>query len=143
MLETERTKAIMLASRPQVSVIGVGGAGCNIVSWVKQKKGGVSGAKLIAANTDVTHLSITKADGKILLGEKSTRGMGAGGHPQWGEQAARESIEQLKRSTSGSNFICVASGLGGGTGTGASWVIANALKPTGALMIGVVTLPFA
>lgn len=143
MMETEKIEAIMRAARPQVSVIGVGGAGCNIVSWVKERKGGVSGAKLIAANTDATHLSIVKADRRVLLGEKSTKGMGAGGYPQKGEQAARESLEQIKRDAVGSNIIYVATGLGGGTGTGASWVIANALKPTGALMIGVVTLPFA
>ena len=95
------------------------------------------------ANTDATHLSIVKADRRVLLGEKTTKGMGAGGYPQRGEQAARESIDQIKRDASGSNIIYVATGLGGGTGTGASWVIANALKPTGALMIGVVTLPFA
>jgi cell division protein FtsZ len=110
---------------------------------VKERKGGVSGAKLIAANTDATHLSIVKADRRVLLGEKSTKGMGAGGFPQRGEQAARESIDQIKKDSVGSNIVYVATGLGGGTGTGASWVIANALKPTGALMIGVVTLPFA
>ncbi len=143
MLEAEKIEAIMRASRPQVAVIGVGGAGCNIVSWVKERKGGVSGAKLIAANTDATHLSIVKADRRILLGEKSTRGMGAGGYPERGETAARESIAQVSKDTTGSNIIYVATGLGGGTGTGASWVIADALKPSGALMIGVVTLPFA
>jgi cell division protein FtsZ len=94
----------MRAAKPQVSVIGVGGAGCNIVSWVKEHKGGVSGAKLIAANTDTTHLSIVKADRRVLLGEKSTRGMGAGGYPERGEQAARESIEQIKKDTAGSNM---------------------------------------
>ena len=142
-MENEKIEAIMRASKPQVSVIGVGGAGCNIVSWVKEKRGGVTGAKLIAANTDATHLSIIKADRRILLGEKTTHGMGAGGYPQRGEEAARESIEQVKKDTAGSNIIYVATGLGGGTGTGASHVIASALKPTGALMIGVVTLPFA
>ena len=143
MMESVIIEAIMRASKPQVSVIGVGGAGCNIVSWVKEKRGGVSGAKLIAANTDATHLSIVKADRRILLGEKTTRGMGAGGYPQRGEEAARESIDQIKRDTNGSNIVYVATGLGGGTGTGASWVIANALRSSGALMIGVVTLPFA
>jgi len=143
MLESEKIEAIMRQARPQVSVIGVGGAGCNIVSWVKEKKGGVAGAKLIAANTDATHLSIIKADRRILLGEKTTRGMGCGGYPERGEQAARESIEQVKKDVAGANIIYVATGLGGGTGTGASWVIANSLKNTGALMIGVVTLPFA
>jgi cell division protein FtsZ len=143
MLETEKIEAIMRAARPQVTVIGVGGAGCNIVSWVKEKKGGVSGAKLIAANTDATHLSIIKADRRILLGEKTTRGMGAGGYPEKGEAAARESLDQIKKDAAGSNIVYVAAGLGGGTGTGASWVIANALKGNGSLIIGVVTLPFA
>src|SRR5579864_8226480 len=143
LVEDEKIAAIVRAARPRVSVIGVGGAGCNIVSWVKQKKGGIAGAKLIAANTDATHLSIVKADRRILLGEKTTRGMGAGGYAERGAEAARESIEQIKKDTTGSNIIYVATGLGGGTGTGASWVIASALKPTGALMIGVVTLPFA
>ena len=143
MMETEKIEAIMRQARPQVAVIGVGGAGCNIVSWVKEKRGGVSGAKLIAANTDATHLSTIKADRRILLGEKTTRGMGAGGYPQRGEQAARESMEQIRKDTTNSNIIYVATGLGGGTGTGASWVIANALKASGALMIGVVTLPFS
>ncbi len=143
MLEREKIEAIVRASRPQVAVIGVGGAGCNIVSWVKEKKGGVAGAKLIAANTDANHLNIIKADRRILLGEKTCKGMGAGGYPERGEQAARESIEQVKKDVKGSNIIYVATGLGGGTGTGASTVIAQALKPSRALMIGVVTLPFA
>ena len=143
MLESEKIESIMRAARPQVVVIGVGGAGCNIVSWVKEKRQGISGAKLIAANTDATHLSILKADRRILLGEKTTRGMGAGGYPRRGEEAARESIEQIKKETANSNIVYIATGLGGGTGTGASWVIANSLKESGALMIGVVTLPFA
>src|SRR5208283_1242262 len=104
MVETEKIEAIMRQARPQVAVIGVGGAGCNIVSWVKERKGGVSGAKLIAANTDATHLSIVKADRRVLLGEKTTRGMGAGGYPQRGEQAARESLDQIKRDAAGSNI---------------------------------------
>jgi cell division protein FtsZ len=143
MLESEKIEAIVRASRPQVSVIGVGGAGCNIVSWVKEKRGGVAGAKLIAANTDAIHLNIVKADRRILLGEKTTRGMGAGGYAERGAKAAMESIEQVKKDTAGSNIIYITTGLGGGTGTGASHVIASALRPSGALMIGVVTLPFA
>jgi len=143
MAENEKIMAIVRASRPQVSVIGVGGAGCNIVSWVKEKRGGVSGAKLIAANTDAVHLNIIKADRRILLGEKTTHGMGAGGYAERGAKAAMESIDQIKKDTAGSNIIYIATGLGGGTGTGASHVIASALRPSGALMIGVVTLPFA
>ena len=143
MAENEKIEAIVRASRPQVSVIGVGGAGCNIVSWVKDKRGGVTGAKLIAANTDAVHLSIVKADRRVLLGEKTTKGMGAGGYSDRGAKAAMESVDQIRKDVAGSNIIYVAAGLGGGTGTGASVVIANALKPSGALMIGVVTLPFA
>jgi cell division protein FtsZ len=111
--------------------------------WVKEKKGGVAGAKLIAANTDATHLSIVKADRRILLGEKITRGMGCGGYPERGEQAAREGLPMVKKEVQGSNIVYVAAGLGGGTGTGAAWVIANGVKNTGVLLIGVVTLPFA
>src|SRR5579871_5241593 len=104
MMESEKIEAIMRQARPQVSVIGVGGAGCNIVSWVKEKKGGVAGAKLIAANTDATHLSIIKADRRILLDEHACKGMGAGGYPERGEQAARESLEQVKKDVSGANI---------------------------------------
>ncbi|MDG6904909.1 MAG: cell division protein FtsZ [Nitrososphaerota archaeon] len=143
MTESEKILAIVRASRPQVAVIGVGGAGCNIVSWVKDKRGGVSGAKLIAANTDAVHLNIIKADRRVLLGEKTTRGMGAGGYADKGAKAAMESIHQIRKDVAGSNIIYVAAGLGGGTGTGASHVIASELRSTGALMIGVVTLPFA
>jgi cell division protein FtsZ len=143
MAENEKIAAIVRANKPQVALIGVGGAGCNIVSWVKEKRGGISGAKLIAANTDATHLSTMKADRRILLGEKTTKGMGAGGFTEKGAKAAMESIEQIKKDTAGANIIYIAAGLGGGTGTGASNVIASALKPSGALMIGVVTLPFA
>ena len=143
MRESEKLEAMVRSAQAQVSVIGVGGAGCNIVSWVKEKRGGVAGAKLIAANTDAAHLNMIKADRRILLGEKSTRGMGAGGYQQRGEQAARESIGQIKKDTTDSNLVYVTSGLGGGTGTGASWVIASTLKARGALIIGVVTLPFA
>jgi cell division protein FtsZ len=142
-LENEKIESIMRQTRPQVSVIGVGGAGCNIVSWVKAKKGGIAGAKLIAANTDATHLSIIKADRRILIGEKTTRGMGAGGYPEKGSAAMRESMDQVKKDTTGSNIVYVAAGLGGGTGTGGAWVISNELKNSGALLIGVVTLPFA
>jgi cell division protein FtsZ len=143
MMESEKIEAIMRQARPQVAVIGVGGAGSNIVSWVKEKKGGIVGAKLIAANTDATHLSIVKADRRILIGEKATHGMGAGGYPEKGAQAMRESMSQIMKDTSGSNIVYVAAGLGGGTGTGGAWVVSNALKNTGALLIGVVTLPFA
>jgi len=82
-------------ARPNVAVVGLGGAGSNIVSWIKQR--GVSGGKLIAANTDAAHLGITKADRRLLIGEKLTHGTGCGGYPERGERAAMESMSELKK----------------------------------------------
>jgi cell division protein FtsZ len=140
-LEAEKIEAVMRMARPNVAVIGAGGAGSNIVSWIKQR--GIAGGKLIAANTDAAHLSITKADRRILMGEKLMHGQGAGGYPERGAQAARESLPELIKETQGSNIVFICAGLGGGTGTGASVVLAEALKAPGRLVIGVVTLPFA
>lgn len=140
-LEAERIEAAMRLAKPNVSVVGLGGAGSNIVSWIKQR--GIAGGKLIAANTDAAHLSITKADRRILLGEKITHGQGAGGYPEIGERAAEESLEELMKELRGSNIIFLCAGLGGGTGTGAIQVLARTLKESGALTVGVVTLPFS
>lgn len=140
-LEAEKIQAVMKLGQANVSVVGVGGAGSNIVSWIKQR--GIAGGKLIAANTDAPHLGITKADRRFLLGEKLTHGQGAGGYPEVGAQAAQESIQELKKEVEHSNIVFVCAGLGGGTGTGAAQVIAKELQNTGALVIGVVTLPFS
>lgn len=142
-LEDEKIESIVRSAKPHVSVIGIGGAGCNIITWIKEQKGGISGAKLIAANTDATHLSIVRADKRILLGEKTTKGMGAGGYPERGAAAMRESIEQVKKDVSGSNIVYLTLGLGGGTGTGGASIASRALKEDGRLLIGVVTLPFS
>lgn len=140
-MDEMRLQSMNQIARPTISVVGVGGAGSNIVSWLKQH--GVSGAKLIAANTDAAHLGITQADRRILIGEKCTKGRGCGGYPERGMQAAQESLEELKRETAGSNIIFVCAGMGGGTGTGASQVLAKELRTPGNLVIGVVTLPFS
>jgi cell division protein FtsZ len=140
-LEAERIEAAMRMARPNVAVIGVGGAGSNIVSWVKHR--GISGGTLIAANTDAAHLSITKADRRILIGEKLTHGQGCGGYPERGERAALESLSELKKEVQGANIVFICAGLGGGTGTGASTVLARELRGNGGLVIGVVTLPFS
>jgi cell division protein FtsZ len=140
-IEAEKIAAIMRMARPNVSVIGVGGAGSNIVSWIKER--GIAGGRLIAANTDAAHLSITKADRRILMGEKLTQGQGAGGYPERGAAATKESIEDFYKETQNSNIIFLCAGLGGGTGTGASVVLAKALQRPGRLVIGVVTLPFS
>src|SRR3972149_7365510 len=89
-IDQERIEEVARLSRPQVSVIGLGGAGCNIVSWVKQR--GMLGGRLLALNTDANHLSICKADRRILIGEKTTHGLGCGGYPEKGEKALRVSL---------------------------------------------------
>ena len=127
-------------SIPSISVIGVGGAGCNIVSWMKEK--GVEGAHLLALNTDAQHLGMTKADKRMLIGYNLTRGLGCGGFPEQGTQAVKESSAEIINEVSGSGLIFITSGLGGGTGTGASPEIAKIAKDAGALTLGVVTVPF-
>jgi cell division protein FtsZ len=127
-------------SIPQISVLGIGGAGCNIVSWMREK--GVSGAKIYGLNSDAQHLSITKADHRILLGYKVTGGLGCGGFPEKGAKAAEESIGEIEEIISGSGLTFITTGLGGGTGTGASPVIAKLGREMGALTLGVVTTPF-
>ncbi len=140
-LEAERIEAAMRMARPNVSVVGLGGAGSNIVSWIKQR--GLAGGKLVAANTDAAHLSITKADRRILMGEKLTHGQGAGGYPDRGADAARDSLEDVAKETNGSNILFLCAGLGGGTGTGAAQVYSETLHSPGRLVVGVVTLPFS
>src|ERR1044071_3396868 len=141
-MEDETLKAAMEMAKPQVSVIGAGGAGSNIISWIKKK--GVTGGKLSAVNTDAAHLGISKADRRILIGPKLTQGRGCGGYPEKGMQATRESLSEIIRETQGSNIIFLCAGLGGGTGTGAIQILSDEIKrATGALVVGVVTLPFA
>ena len=128
------------AGKANIKVIGVGGCGANAVTWLFNK--GISGATVYAANTDALHLSVTKADDKILIGKELTRGLGAGGMPNRGREAAKETISELKKALSGSDMVFVIAGMGGGTGTGAAPVVAQIAKETGAIVIGVVTMPF-
>ena len=125
---------------PQISVLGIGGAGCNIVSWMKGK--GVSGARIYALNSDAQHLSITKADDRLLIGYKITGGLGCGGFPEQGAKAAEENAKEIEALVSGSGLVFITAGLGGGTGTGASPVVARIAKEIGALTVSVVTTPF-
>jgi cell division protein FtsZ len=128
------------AGKANIKVIGVGGMGGNTVTWLYNK--GINGATIYAANTDALHLSVTKADEKLLIGKELTRGLGAGGKQQIGREAAKESITDLKKSISGADMVFIISGLGGGTGTGAAPVIAQLAKESGAVVISVVTMPF-
>ncbi len=128
------------AGKANIKVIGVGGMGCNAVTWLFNK--GIDGATIYAANTDALHLSVTKADEKILIGKELTRGLGCGGKPQMGREAAKEALVDLKKSVSGADMVFVISGMGGGTGSGAAPIVAQLAKETGAVVIGVVTVPF-
>ena len=128
------------AGKASIKVFGCGGCGVNMVTWLYNK--GINGATVYAANTDALHLSVSKADEKILIGKELTRGLGAGGQPNIGREAAKETMSELKKTVSGADMVFVLTGLGGGTGTGASPVVAQLAKKQGALTIGVVTLPF-
>ncbi|NOZ81811.1 MAG: cell division protein FtsZ [Candidatus Micrarchaeota archaeon] len=126
--------------KARIVVVGCGGAGNNTVTRLKEM--GATGAEIIAINTDAKHLSITKADRKILIGKETTRGLGAGGFPQIGEKAATESRQEIKQALQGADLVFVTCGLGGGTGTGSAPVVAEIAKSLGAIVIGAVTMPF-
>ncbi|MBF0805975.1 MULTISPECIES: cell division protein FtsZ [unclassified Streptococcus] len=123
-----------------IKVIGVGGGGGNAINRMIDE--GVAGVEFIAANTDVQALSSSKAETVIQLGPKLTRGLGAGGQPEVGREAALESEEVLNEALSGSDMVFITAGMGGGSGTGAAPEIARISKTLGALTVGVVTRPF-
>ena len=125
----------------RIKVVGVGGGGGNALSFMVEE-GGINGVEFIAVNTDAQALLNNKATIKIQIGENLTKGLGSGGDPEVGRQAAEESKERLKEDLSGADMIFLACGEGGGTGTGASPVIAEIAKESGALTIAVVTKPF-
>jgi len=137
----QNIEEIARESIPQIAAIGVGGAGCNVATWMKGK--GVAGARIYAMNTDAQHLSITKADQRTLIGYKVTGGLGCGGFAEQGTKAAEESLEEIEKLLSGVGLVFITAGLGGGTGTGASPVIAKLAKEMGALTISVITTPFS
>ncbi|MEA3515085.1 MAG: cell division protein FtsZ [Nanoarchaeota archaeon] len=123
-----------------IKIFGCGGAGSNMVSWLYKK--GISGAKILACNTDKQHLDITEADTKFLIGSSITRGLGCGGYPQKGAEAAKESINEIKGVLKETDMIFVCAGMGGGTGTGSAPIVAKLAKDNGAIVIGTVTMPF-
>ncbi|MFT8409997.1 MAG: cell division protein FtsZ [Schleiferilactobacillus perolens] len=124
----------------KIKVIGVGGGGGNAVNRMIDE--GVQGVEFIVANTDTQALSAAKAETKIQLGPKLTRGLGAGSNPEIGEKAAAESEEVLADALKGADMVFVTAGMGGGTGTGAAPIVAKIAKDSGALTVGVVTRPF-
>jgi len=124
----------------RIKVIGVGGGGSNAVNRMIDE--GIQGVEFIVANTDAQALMLTKAATRVRLGDKLTRGLGAGGDPEIGRKAAEESSDELYNVVKGADMIFVTAGMGGGTGTGAAPVVAQIAKESGALTIGVVTRPF-
>ncbi|WP_026674366.1 cell division protein FtsZ [Alkalihalobacterium bogoriense] len=123
-----------------IKVIGVGGGGSNAVN--RMIENGLQGVDFIAVNTDAQALHLSKAETKLQLGGKLTRGLGAGANPEIGKKAAEESKEQIEEALAGADMVFITAGMGGGTGTGAAPVIAQIAKEMGALTVGVVTRPF-
>jgi len=140
-METEELEKILERSRTIIKVIGCGGSGTNTIQRMTEE--GIFGAELFALNTDAQHLLFSKVDRKLLIGKKTTRGLGAGSIPRFGEEAARENDSDIKSMVEDADMVFVTCGLGGGTGTGAAPVVAQAAQEAGALTIGVVTLPFS
>lgn len=126
--------------RPRLTVIGVGGAGCNAVN--NMIAAGLTGVEFVVANTDAQALAASSAEHRLQLGINLTEGLGAGSKPEIGEAAAEEAIDEIRSQISGSHMVFLAAGMGGGTGTGACSVIARAAKDLGVLTVGVVTKPF-
>jgi len=130
----------LVVGQANIKVIGVGGAGNNMVNWLYKK--GIKGAEILACNTDKQHLDITGADHKFLIGVDVTRGLGCGGFPEKGAESAQEAMQHIKDCLRGSDMVFVCAGEGGGTGTGAAPVVAQVAKDTGSIVIGTVTMPF-
>ncbi len=129
-----------MESVARIKVVGVGGGGSNAVNRMIEE--GLNGVEFIAINTDAQALLLSNAPRRIRIGDKLTRGLGAGGNPEKGQKAAEESQEELYEALRGSDMVFITAGMGGGTGTGASPTVAQIAKELGALTIGVVTRPF-
>ena len=125
----------------RIVVVGCGGAGNNTVKRLMTI--GVQGAECIAINTDRQHLAVTTAHRKLLIGERITRGLGAGGYPHVGRAAAEESTGQLTELLRDADLVFIAAGMGGGTGTGSAPVVAEIAKNSDAIVVGVITMPFS
>jgi len=137
----DQLRQILESKKAVIKVIGCGGAGGNTISRLMQV--GIVGAEAIAINTDAQDLLYTDADIKILIGKEITGGLGAGADPKIGEESAKESRNDLKKVIEGADMVFVTCGLGGGTGTGSVPVVADIGKKSGALTVGIVTLPFS
>jgi len=132
--------AAMQVGQANIKVVGMGGAGNNMVSWLYKR--GIKGAEILAFNTDQQHLNVSEADKKMIIGKEVTRGLGCGGFPQKGAEAAQESLNDLKDTLKSADMVFVCAGMGGGTGTGSAPIVAQLARDMGAIVIGTVTMPF-
>lgn len=137
----EELEELLAKQSAKIKVIGAGGGGNNTINRMSEV--GIIGVETVAVNTDAQDLLYTNANSKILLGKEVTGGLGAGGKPQVGEEAARESEHEIKSKLQGADMIFITCGLGGGTGTGSTPVIADIAKKLGCLTVAIVTIPFA
>jgi len=137
----DELEMLLTQQRAKIKVIGCGGGGNNTINRMTEI--GITGAEMIAINTDAQDLLYTTADKKILIGRDLTKGLGAGSIPKVGEDAAREQEHEIKNVLQGADMVFITCGLGGGTGTGAAPVVAEIAKKMGSLVVGVVTMPFA
>jgi cell division protein FtsZ len=124
----------------RIKVVGCGGAGNNTINRMFEV--GIRGCETIAINTDAQDLLYTNSDKKILIGKDITKGLGAGSVPQLGEEAAKESLKEIREAVKDSDMVFITAGLGGGTGSGSVGVVADAAKKLGALTVGIITIPF-
>ena len=138
--EDEELRRVLAGLRTNIKVVGCGGGGTNTINRLVEE--GIVGADLFAMNSDAQHLLTIHAPHKLLLGRRSTRGLGAGAIPQVGEEAALECEEEIRTSLAGSDIVFVTCGLGGGTGTGSAPVVARIARELNALTIAIVTQPF-
>lgn len=138
--EDDEIQKIVDALNVSIKIVGCGGAGSNTIN--RCSEAGVMGAQLAALNTDAKHLLSVHSPHKILIGKRLTKGLGAGALPEVGEQAAHESEEEIRALVRDSHIVFVTAGMGGGTGTGTAQDVARLSKEAGALVMGVVTMPF-
>lgn len=129
-----------LISNPVIKVVGCGGGGNNSVNRLQRI--GVWGAETIAINTDLASLERVRADKRMLIGKRITRGQGSGGHPEVGEHCAEEAREEIEALLRGSDIVFITAGMGGGTGTGTAPVVADVAKELGAVVVSMITVPF-
>ncbi len=126
--------------KAKIIVVGVGGGGCNAVN--RMIDAGLKNVNFVAVNTDKQDLDVSKAEAKLQIGSKLTKGLGAGGNPEVGQKSAEENLEDITKFLNGADMVFVTAGMGGGTGTGAAPIVAKIAKDMGILTVGVVTRPF-